>query len=112
MIGLFHIRLNLRRPSLAQNGPPGISAQCSLSGLRRIFRRKGATSVIDPYETCVSARYRQELALVGHGRTTQAQDCGLETICARTAVAAAANRSPRVRGSPMSAAAEAWGATW
>jgi hypothetical protein len=37
------------------------------------------------------------------GRTAQAHDCGMETICARIAVACAVNLSPMVSGSPSSA---------
>ena len=44
----------------------------------------------------------------GQGRIAQPQDWGLETICARRAVASATNRSARVPGSPTSAGARPW----
>jgi MoxR-like ATPase len=50
--------------------------------------------------------------LQGQGRMTQAQDWGLETICARLAAANATIRSPRVSGSPTSAGARPRRAIW
>jgi hypothetical protein len=88
---------------------------------RGLRHHRGSAKEYCPSSSAVARHFgiryrRRELPIprsrrAGHGRMTQAQDCGLETICARAAVAAATNRSARVSGSPTSAGASPWLAT-